>query len=72
MYFSNCKTIDQAKNLFRELCLKLHPDTSGADTQNEFIKMYAEFKKFSRAKQEKANKRTTQTNSTTQLNILTS
>lgn len=46
MYFTNCTTLDQAKNLFRDLCKKLHPDTSGYDSQSEFIKMFAEFKKF--------------------------
>ena len=45
-YFNNCTTTDQAKNLFRELCKKLHPDTSGSDTQSEFIQMFKEFKAF--------------------------
>lgn len=45
-YFNNCNTIDEAKKLFRELCIKLHPDTSGRDSQNEFIKMFDQFKKF--------------------------
>lgn len=45
-HFHNCKTIDEAKNLFRQLCKELHPDTSGRDSQNEFIQMFAEFKKF--------------------------
>lgn len=46
MYFETAKTIEQAKNLFRDLCKKLHPDTSGYDSQSEFIKMFNEFKKF--------------------------
>lgn len=46
MYFDNIKTIEEAKNLFRDLCKKLHPDTSGYDSQNEFVKMFTEFKKF--------------------------
>lgn len=45
-YFNNCSTIDEAKNLFRQLCKELHPDTSGRDSQTEFIQMFAEFKKF--------------------------
>ncbi len=45
-YFNDCNTIDQAKNLFRNLCKFLHPDTSGRDSQSEFIVMFAEFKKF--------------------------
>lgn len=46
MYFNNCKSLDEAKNLFRELCKKLHPDTSGYDSEKDFVKMYAEFKKI--------------------------
>ena len=46
MYFETAKTIEQAKNLFRHLCKKLHPDTSGYNSQNDFVKMFAEFKKF--------------------------
>ena len=44
MYFTNCTTIDQAKNLFRKLCLTLHPDKGGI--ASEFISMYNEFKTF--------------------------
>ena len=43
-YFQNCQTIDEAKNLFRKLCLKLHPDKGGNET--EFIQMYKEFENF--------------------------
>lgn len=46
MYFKNVKTVEEAKNLFRDLCKKLHPDTSGYDSQNEFVKMFTEFKNF--------------------------
>lgn len=46
MYFNKIKTIDQAKNLYRDLCKKLHPDTSGYNSQADFIKMFAEFKRF--------------------------
>ena len=46
MYFNNCTTIDQAKNLFRDLCKQLHPDTSGYDSQSEFIAMFKSFKQF--------------------------
>lgn len=46
MYFENINTIEEAKNLFRDLCKKLHPDTSGYDSQSEFIKMFKEFKSF--------------------------
>lgn len=45
-YFINCTTLDDAKNLFRNLCKKLHPDTSGFSSQSEFITMFNEFKAF--------------------------
>jgi hypothetical protein len=44
MYFTNCNTIDEAKNQFRKLCLILHPDKGGK--ASEFIAMRAEFKAF--------------------------
>ena len=43
-YFKDCKTIDEAKNLFRRLCLELHPDKGGNDA--DFILMYSQFKNF--------------------------
>lgn len=43
-YFNDCNTIDEAKNLFRKLCLKLHPDKGG--DASEFISMFNEFKAF--------------------------
>jgi hypothetical protein len=46
MYFDTIKTIEEAKNLFRDLCKKFHPDTSGYDSGNDFIRMFSEFKKF--------------------------
>lgn len=45
MYF-NVKTIEEAKNKFRDLCKMLHPDTSGYDSQSDFVKMFNEFKAF--------------------------
>lgn len=45
-YFNTTLTIDEAKNLFRKLCLKLHPDTSGYNSTTEFAQMYNEFKNF--------------------------
>jgi len=45
-YFTDCTTLDSAKNLFRKLSFKLHPDTSGSDTAQEFIKMFKQFKTF--------------------------
>lgn len=43
-YFKECTTIDEAKTLFNKLVFKLHPDTSGYDSQKDFIRMYNEFK----------------------------
>jgi hypothetical protein len=55
-YFTDCNTIDQAKNAFRNLCKSLHPDTSGRDSQAEFIAMYSEFKKFKPSNQTEQQK----------------
>lgn len=57
-YFANCQTIDQAKNQFKNLCKKLHPDTSGRDSAAEFIEMYAQFKKFRPTQQTEQEKET--------------
>ena len=43
-YFDNCKEINQAKKLFRELCFKLHPDTGGK--HQDFIEMNKQFQEF--------------------------
>jgi curved DNA-binding protein CbpA len=43
-YFKDCKKLDEAKTLFRKLCLKLHPDTGG--TNKDFIYMFNQFKSF--------------------------
>ena len=45
MYF-DVKTIEEAKNKFRDLYKMLHPDTSGYDSQSDFVKMFNEFKAF--------------------------
>lgn len=45
MYF-DVKTIEEAKNKFRDLCKMLHPETSGYDSQSDFVKMFNEFKAF--------------------------
>lgn len=46
-YFKNVTTLNDAKNLFKKLCFELHPDTSNRDSQQEFIKMFAEFQTVS-------------------------
>ncbi|MDO6737064.1 hypothetical protein [Wenyingzhuangia sp. 2_MG-2023] len=43
-YFKECNTLDEAKNKFKILCFELHPDTSGGNTQQQFIAMFKEFK----------------------------
>jgi hypothetical protein len=43
-YFKDCNKLDEAKTLFRKLCLKLHPDTGG--TNKDFIDMFNQFKSF--------------------------
>lgn len=43
-YFNNIKTLEAAKNEFKTLCKQLHPDTSGYDSQSEFVEMYKQFK----------------------------
>lgn len=43
-YFTNCTTLEEAKNLYRTLCHKLHPDKGG--NNKDFIAMYNEFKAF--------------------------
>jgi hypothetical protein len=43
-YFTECITQDEAKNLFRKLCLILHPDKGGTDA--EFIDLFSQFKNF--------------------------
>mgnify|MGYP006395128087 CR=1 FL=1 len=45
-YFRDCTTLDSAKNLFRKLSFELHPDTSGSDTEQDFIIMFKQFKAF--------------------------
>ena len=45
-YFKDCKTLDDAKNLFKTLCFDLHPDTSGEDSQAQFVQMYKQFEEF--------------------------
>ncbi|MDR2223530.1 MAG: hypothetical protein LBE34_12485 [Flavobacteriaceae bacterium] len=43
-YFSNCANLDEAKNIFKQLCFELHPDTSGYESQAYFVVMFKEFK----------------------------
>jgi hypothetical protein len=43
-YFKNVQNLNEAKNLFRKLSIQLHPDTSGYDSEADFIAMYREFK----------------------------
>lgn len=45
-YFTNCKTLDEAKQLYKKLVFELHPDTSGRDSKAEFQAMQNEFENF--------------------------
>ena len=45
-YFTECKSLDEAKQLYKKLCVKLHPDVSGYDSTADFQRMQAEFEKF--------------------------
>lgn len=45
-YFGECKTLDEAKQLYRKLCIRLHPDRSGYDSKTDFQQMLAQFEKF--------------------------
>nr|WP_317632327.1 J domain-containing protein [uncultured Flavobacterium sp.] len=40
-YFKNIKSLDELKNLFRQLCKELHPDKGG--NTKEFIIMFNEY-----------------------------
>ena len=44
-YFEDCKTLDEAKNLFRKLCFKLHPDHNDGN-DSDFVQMYKQFEAF--------------------------
>ena len=48
-YFNNIADLNSLKNAFRNLCIKLHPDTSGYNSQSDFIKMHKEFKTLSKS-----------------------
>ena len=45
-YFTNCQTLDEAKQLYKQLVFELHPDTSGRDSKVEFQAMQNEFENF--------------------------
>lgn len=46
-FFKDCKTIDEAKNLFKKLCFKLHPDhNDGPTAHQDFINMRAQYENF--------------------------
>lgn len=49
-YFSNCNTIDEAKNLFRKLCKEIHPDgrpeSEKEIAHREFIVLRNQYENF--------------------------
>jgi len=44
-YFRECQTLDEAKRLYKELALKLHPDRKGGDTK-AFQELQNQFENF--------------------------
>lgn len=48
-YFESCTTLDEAKQLFRKLALKLHPDKGGK--KEEFQQMLDQFHSFKPGKE---------------------
>ena len=46
-YFQDCKTIDEAKNLFKKLCFDLHPDHNKSHSAHaDFISMREQYENF--------------------------
>lgn len=45
-YFADCESLDEAKKIYKKLCVQLHPDVSGYDSTADFQKMQTEFEKF--------------------------
>lgn len=46
-FFQDCRTIDEAKNLFKKLCFELHPDhNKSASAHADFINMRAQYENF--------------------------
>jgi hypothetical protein len=49
-YFTNCNTIDEAKNVFRKLCFEIHPDQRPTEEQamahKEFIVLREQYENF--------------------------
>lgn len=58
MYFDNCKTLEELKNLYKELAKKFHPDMGGSDEimkqiNNEYDIFFEKLQKVSNNNQEK-------------------
>lgn len=45
-YFKDCKSLDEARVLYKKLSFKLHPDVSGEDTTAAFQEMQNQFENF--------------------------
>jgi len=45
-FFKNCKTIEEAKKLYRKLLIKYHPDHAGKEGEAETIEIINQFNRF--------------------------
>ena len=45
-HFNECKSLDEAKVLYKKLALQLHPDRSGYDSTADFQAMQNQFENF--------------------------
>jgi hypothetical protein len=50
-YFENCTSLDQAKEIFKNLSFEFHPDVSGYDSTADFQELLNQFDKFKPSKE---------------------
>ena len=57
-YFENCKTLEEAKKKYKDLCFKLHPDTNKESGTSELFKeMQSQYEAFNPNKKESVEQR---------------